>query len=66
MKRRNARTHGAHVEVTPEERYHMINDVAYFRAAQKMSGDKIPQDQADAWCEVESEIDAILKRHHAD
>jgi hypothetical protein len=51
--------------VTPEERYHMINDAAYFRALKHRHETGEPEDQAASWCEVESEIDGVLKKHHA-
>ncbi len=51
--------------VTPEERYHMINDAAYFRALKHRQETGAPEDQAGSWCEVESEIDSVLKKHHA-
>jgi hypothetical protein len=51
--------------VEPEQRYHLINDAAYFRAmGRRLQTGKV-EDQADSWCEVEAEIDAVLKRHHA-
>lgn len=51
------------VEVTPEERYHLINDAAYFRSLQQREGTGQSKDEAEAWCEVASEIDALLKQH---
>ena len=51
--------------VTPEERYHMINDAAYFRAPKHRQETGQPEDPAAAWCDVESEIDSVLKKHHA-
>ena len=53
------------VAVTPEERYHMINDAACFRALRHQRETGSAEDQAECWCEVEAEIDAVLKRHHA-
>ena len=52
------------VVVTPEERYRLINDAAYFREAKhhRVSG---KPDAAGSWCEVEAEIDTVLKQHHA-
>jgi len=54
------------VAVTPEERYHMINDAAYFRALKhrQESGDDA-EDPAESWCEVQAEIDAVLKYRDA-
>ena len=51
--------------VTPEERYHMINDAAYFRALKHHEETGAPEDEAGSWSEVESEIDGVLKKHHA-
>ena len=53
------------IEVTAEERYHLINDAAYFRATgnRRQAGADI--EQAQSWCEAEAEIDAVLKQHHA-
>ncbi|MEO8441298.1 MAG: hypothetical protein ABI547_02310 [Betaproteobacteria bacterium] len=53
------------IEITAEERYHLINDAVYFRSLQHQSGTEHPADQAESWCEVESEIDGVLKQHHA-
>ena len=52
------------VQISPEQRCNMINDLAYFRAwKQRQDTGKIV-DQAVSWCQVEVEIDAVLKRHH--
>ena len=51
--------------VTPEERYHMINDAAYFRRLNHRREGGTPEEQAGSWCEVESEIDSVLKKHRA-
>lgn len=51
--------------VTPEERYHMINDAAYFRALKLEERDARGRDPDEPWREVESEIDEVLARHHA-
>ena len=59
--RKNARQAG----VTPEERYHMINDAAYFRALKHRQETGEPEDQAASWCQVECEIDGVLKKHDA-
>jgi hypothetical protein len=53
------------VEITAEERYHLINDAAYYRSLQHQTGVGHPEDTATAWCEVELEIDGVLKQHHA-
>ena len=63
MKAKTSRKRAPPVEITAEERYHLINDAAYFRALQQKQGSKKPADQAQAWCAVESEIDAVLKKH---
>ena len=49
------------VEITAEERYHLINDAAYFRSLQHQTETEHSEDQAESWCEVESEIDEVLK-----
>ena len=51
--------------VTPEERYHMINDAAYFRSLKHRQETGGAEDEAESWCEVESELDDVLKKHHA-
>lgn len=54
------------VEVTAEERYHLINDAAYFRATGRRRRAPGEADaQAESWCEVEAEIDSVLKQHGA-
>jgi hypothetical protein len=53
------------VEITAEERYHLINDAAYFRSLQHQKDTKPAEDPAQSWCEVEEEIDGVLKEHHA-
>ncbi len=52
--------------VTPEQRYHMINAAAYFRTLQHQLETGEVEDQAESWCEVEAEIDAVLKHRYAD
>ena len=52
------------VEITAEERYHLINDAAYFRATGRRHNRRSDDDtQAESWCEVEAEIDSVLKQH---
>jgi hypothetical protein len=66
MKHSTAKKHVSKIAITPEQRYHMVNDAAYFRAMkhrQETGGD---EDDAESWCEIESEIDSVLKRHHAE
>jgi len=53
------------IQITAEERYHLINDAAYFRSLQHQPGREHPGDQAESWCEVELEIDGVLGQHHA-
>jgi hypothetical protein len=65
MKRTTARKSPPPPVVTPEERYHMINDAAYFRALKHRQETGVPDAAAESWCEVESEIDGVLKKHHA-
>ena len=52
------------VEITPEQRYHMVNDVAYFRALKQRQETGSVEDQAVSWCQVEGEIDTMLKQRH--
>lgn len=65
MKKTHPRRRAQHIEVTPEQRYHMINDAAYFRAIKENLDQGAIDDQAQPWCEVEAEIDAVLKKRHA-
>ena len=53
------------VTVTPEQRYHMINDAAYFRAVKHQLESGKTEDPAKFWCEVEAEIDTVLKHRDA-
>jgi hypothetical protein len=40
----------------------MINDAAYFRALRhRQAGGDYAEDPAESWCEVQAEIDAVLK-----
>ena len=64
MKKTTARKRAPPPVVTPEERYHMINDAAYFRALKHSQETGHAEDQAESWCEAESEIDGVLKKHH--
>lgn len=62
MKKTTPRKRVLRVAVTPEERYHMINDAAYFRALKhRQAGGDAAEDAADSWYEVQAEIDAVLK-----
>ena len=54
------------IDVTAEERYHLINDVAYFRATVCTSRPPAGADApAESWCEAEAAIDSVLKDHGA-
>jgi hypothetical protein len=53
------------VAVTPEQRYHMINDAAYFRAIKHQLESGQAEDPAEFWCEVEAEIDTVFKHRNA-
>jgi hypothetical protein len=53
------------IEVTAEERYHLINDAAYFRSIGHEGEAGASDEQAQSWCEAEAEIDEVLKQHHA-
>ena len=66
MKKSTPKKRAPRVAVTPEERYHMINDAAYFRTLKhrQATGDH-GEDPADSWCEVQAEIDAVLKCRNA-
>jgi hypothetical protein len=65
MTAKKTRKQTSALEVTNEERYHLINDVAYFRSLHHQGTAKLPEDQGECWCEAESEIDGVLKQHHA-
>ena len=65
MKAKKTRKQAPTLEITAEERYHLINDAAYFRSLQHQGETKHPEDQAKTRCEVESEIDGALKQHQA-
>jgi hypothetical protein len=56
------------VKVTAEERYHLISDAAYFRAAGRRHDTRPDGEdaQAESWCEVAAEIDLVLKKHGAE
>lgn len=62
--KREAKTRVPRVVVTPAERYRLINDAAYFREV-KHKSESGKLDVAESWCEVEAEIDTVLKQHHA-
>ena len=51
------------IGIPPETRFHLINDAAYFRGLQKARADGGAVDHAGAWCEVEAEIDAVIRKH---
>lgn len=65
MNKPKAGKRAARIVVTPEERYRLINDAAYFREARHQRESDKPGDAAGSWCEVEAEIDTVLKQHHA-
>lgn len=62
MRKRKTVKRAAPVEVTPEERYHLINDVAYFRAAGRSRRSGKQEDPAESWCEAEAAVDAVIKK----
>ena len=65
MRKRRTTQLRAAVTVTPEERYHLINDVAYFREIRRgRRGDKAA-DPAGSWRDAEAEIDSVLLRPRA-
>ena len=64
MKKSATRKRAVPVEVTAEQRFHMVNDAAYFRAMKHQQEAGAPEDDAESWCEVEAEIDDVLKQHH--
>ena len=66
MKKSTTGRRAPRVVVTPEQRFHMINDAAYFRALKHQQDTGEAEDAAESWCEVEAEIDAILEHRHAD
>ena len=51
------------IEISPEARFHLINDAAYFREIQLSRSGAGVVDAASAWCEVEAEIDALIRKH---
>jgi len=65
MRKRRAVKCAPAVTVTPEERYHLINDVAYFREIEYEHRGGKAEGPAGPWCEVEAEIDSVLKRPRA-
>jgi len=44
-------------------RLHLINDAAYFRELQKTLTAGEAVDKASVWCEVEAEIDLVIRKH---
>ena len=50
MKSKRRRTGAAPVEVTAEQRFHLINDVAYFRSLQQRAEPLSADDPARCWC----------------
>jgi hypothetical protein len=65
MKKTTPRQRVPQVAVTPEQRYHMINDAAYFRTIKHQLESGGAEDAAASWCEVEAEIDTVLKHRNA-
>ena len=65
LKARKSKKRAPPVEITAEERYHLINDAAYFRSLRQQAAAQGAADPAEPWCEVESEIDGVLRKHHA-
>ena len=65
MRKTKARRRNRRVAVSAEQRYRMINDAAYFRVVRRQQESGKPEDQARCWCEVEAEIDAVLKGKNA-
>jgi hypothetical protein len=65
MKPKKSTQQAPPLEITAEERYHLINDAAYFRSLQRQKEAARPADQAGSWCEAEAQIDEVLKQHHA-
>lgn len=53
------------VVVSPEQRFHMVEDAAFFRAEKQRGKYGAAGDQDRCRCEAEAAIDAILKRRHA-
>ena len=51
------------IEISPETRFHLINDAAYFREIQQSRDGVGMVNAASAWCEVEAEIDALIRKH---
>ena len=62
MRKSTPRKRAPRIVVTPEERYPMLNDAAYFRVLRRrQAGSDYAEDPAESWCEVQAEIDAVLK-----
>ena len=53
MKAKKTRKQTSALEITREERYHLINDVAYFRSLHHQRTAKLPEDQGECWCEAD-------------
>ena len=52
------------VVITPEQRYHMVNDAAHFRSGKPGDRKGKPEDPAENWAKAQSDIDKVLKKHH--
>ena len=63
MKEKRATADPPKIEISPEMRFHLINDAAYFRAVKNAQSRGKTADYASAWCEVEAEIDSVIRKH---
>lgn len=57
-----SRTAASKIIITPEQRYRMICDAAYFKAERRGF---VGGNPADDWVEAEAEIDRLLKKSHS-
>ena len=64
MKKSTTKKRAPPVAVTPEQRDHIISDAAYFRALKHQQEAGKAEDVAETWCEVEAEVDAVLRHRH--
>jgi len=53
----------APIAVTPEQRYHIISDAAYFRNLKHRQDASAADDEIESWREVEAEVDEVLRHH---
>ena len=64
MEKRKAAGPAPRIEVSPEQRQHLIDDVAYFRSIRLRQQEPASDNDTRARDEAEAEIDAVMKEHH--